>query len=422
MRAHRFHDIPISRRELLAELVDQLEPDGDGDQTRDRFVELAELLAAHYHHEFHGRLEELKAAYDPINPDHEELRLTQARDAPASSRTQPSTAEQAALGRRVRRTLAEILERGNYRRLTAADLDHALKERSLFPIDVTIDFQVFDDYVVYARGEVMRQGVVRKWLGLRKQTIDVPTYDRVCLFLRFKPAEALTDKQRKELHGEPGTTILKLFRSIPKADLEMLFPNTRLKMRLLDKLVIGVPAVVGGVPVLVKLTPALLALAILFGLERGEVNLASIVAGLGALVGLGLFLFRQWDKFKSRKLVFMKMVSENLYFRNTDNNDGVLMRLIDEAEEEECKEALLAYYFLRLEPGQTADDLDGRIERWLEQRIGLDIDFEVDDALAKLIRLELVRERDDDRFEVLSLADALTVLRQRWHGLFAEGR
>ncbi len=422
MPARRFHDIPVSRRDLVTALVADLEPASVGAAPPKAFAELAELLAAHYHHEFHSRLEELKAAYDPINPDHDEPQLTQTQGAPARHRTQPSAEERATLARRVRRTLAATLERGNYRRLTAADLDYALKEQSLFPISVAIDFQVFDDYVVYARGEALRKGVVRKWLGLRKHTIEVLTYDRVCLFLRFKPTEALLPKQRKELHGEPGTTILKLFRNIPKADLEMLFPNTRLKMRLLDKLVIGVPAVVGGVPVLVKLAPALLGLAILFGLERGEVNLTSIVAGLGGLVGLGLFLFRQWDKFKSRKLLFLKMVSENLYFRNTDNNDGVLMRLIDEAEEEECKEALLAYYFLRLAPGQTADELDEQIEGWLAQRFEIDVDFEVDDAIAKLARLELIRERDDDRFEVISLADALTVLRQRWQGIFAAGR
>jgi hypothetical protein len=30
---------------------------------------------------------------------------------------------------------------------------------------------------------------------------------------------------------------------VPRADLEMLFPNARVRMRLIDKLLIGVPAV-----------------------------------------------------------------------------------------------------------------------------------------------------------------------------------
>ena len=42
----------------------------------------------------------------------------------------------------------------------------------------------------------------------------------------------------------------------------------------------------------------------------------------------------------------MKALSDNLYFKNLDNNAGVFYHLIDAAEEEEFKEAVLAYYFL----------------------------------------------------------------------------
>ena len=90
-------------------------------------------------------------------------------------------------------------------------------------------------------------------------------------------------------------------------------------MRLIDKLFIGVPAVVGGVPVLAKLAPVAIALGILVGFESGEVNKASIIAGLSGLVAMTLFLARQWDKFTKRKLQFMKQLSENLYFRNRGN-------------------------------------------------------------------------------------------------------
>tara|TARA_B110001469_G_C9327329_1_gene174897 strand:- start:313 stop:468 length:156 start_codon:yes stop_codon:yes gene_type:complete len=41
----------------------------------------------------------------------------------------------------------------------------------------------------------------------------------------------------------------------------------------------------------------------------------------------------------------MKTLTDNLYFKNLDNNTGVFHRLIDAAEEE-GKEVILAYYFL----------------------------------------------------------------------------
>src|SRR3712207_8715653 len=56
----------------------------------------------------------------------------------------------------------------------------------------------------------------------------------------------------------PYTT---LFRSqdVPRADLEMLFPNAQVRMRSIDKLLIGVPAVASGIIVIAtKLIAALI--------------------------------------------------------------------------------------------------------------------------------------------------------------------
>lgn len=395
----RQHALPVSKSTMTRALGERFAP-----SDREELFALSKLLAALFHFELHEKLEALKDAYRPIDPD---------RD----FREPTSEAVQDACGETVRTVLTEVLEHANYRPLGQAELDHALEERSLFPIHVSIDFDVFDDFVVFARGESLRKGEVPRWLGLKKVAIDVPTYDRVCLFLRFKPESALDAKQKKRLALEPGRTLLKLFRHIPKADLEMLFPNTRLRMRLIDKLFIGVPAIVGGVPVLAKMAPALFALTIVLGFTSGEINEAAVIAGLSGIVGLGVFLFRQWDKFKSRKVLFMKMLSENLYFRNIDNNEGVITRLIDEAEEEEHKEALIAYTFLYERPGSTAAELDERVEAWLRERFDLDVDFEVDDALHKLERLELASEIDG-AYRVVGLGEALATLDKRWDELF----
>jgi hypothetical protein len=361
------------------------------------------MLAALMHHEFHAELEELKDAYRPISPDRE-----------YSPKVAPSREQQAAASDRVEAALRVVLQKGNYRRLSAEDLEHAFKKRSLFPIDVDIDFDVVDDWVLYARGQGERRARIKTWFGLRKKRIKVPVYERVCLYLRFKPDTEVDPRRRKLLTYEPGLTVLKLFRNIPKADVEMLFPNTRLKMRLRDKLWIGVPAVVGGVPLITKLAPALFAIAILVGLRKGTVDYATALATLGGFTGLGIFVVRQWDKFKSRKLLFLKMLSESLYFRNIDNNEGVLTRLVDEAEEEEHKEAVLAYHFLGQEPGLDATLLDERIEAWLKQRFDVDVDFEIDDALAKLVRLELASMEADGGYRVVTLPEALDRLRRRW--------
>jgi hypothetical protein len=70
------------------------------------------------------------------------------------------------------------------------------------------------------------------------------------------------------------------------------------------------------------------------------------------------------SKFKNRKIQFMRALSENLDFRNLDNDAGVFHLLLDAAEEEEVKEVVLAYHFLRTAARPlTAVELDRRISR-----------------------------------------------------------
>jgi hypothetical protein len=117
-------------------------------------------------------------------------------------------------------------------------------------------------------------------------------------------------------------------------------------------------------------------------------HLIALAAGLATVGG---FLIRQVNKFKNRKIKYMKALSENLYFKNLDNNAGVFHHLIDAAEEEEFKEAVLAYSFLLTEDRDlTIAELDGAIENWFERAHQCLIDFEIEDAVDKLVRWGLV--------------------------------
>jgi hypothetical protein len=406
----RFQDIPIPRRDVLAALLEEL-PAIDAATESATVRSLCATLTAIYHFEFHAELELMKRSYAPFNPDLDDERFDVA--------TVPTDARAQALSER----LQSVLERANYERLSTRDVDHAFAERSLFPLNVIVDTSVYEEFVLYARGETQRAAEVPRWYGLRQRTVEIPTFDRVCLYIRFSSAERLgiSAAKRGRLKFEPGTTILKLFRNIPKADLEILFPNCQLEMRATDKLFFGVPALLGGIPVIVKMMPAAFALAVVLGFRSGEIDKGSIIAGLTGLIVLGAYLFRQWGKFRNRRVLFNKELSENLYFRNLDNNEGVLTRLVDEAEEEECKEALLAYFFLHRAPaGLSERELDAAIEAWLDQRFRVTIDFEIGDALAKLESLGLVR-REGDRLWACPPDDALARLSTRWGTLLGAG-
>ena len=114
----------------------------------------------------------------------------------------------------------------------------------------------------------------------------------------------------------------------------------------------------------------------------------------------------------------MQALTQNLYFKNLDNNAGVFHRLANDAEEEESKEAILAYYFLLVssEP-LTRSKLDHEIERWFDSRWNCELDFEIDDALHKLLALGLV-EKSGDSLIAVSIEAGIRALDQRWDNYF----
>ena len=175
---------------------------------------------------------------------------------------------------------------------------------------------------------------------------------------------------------------------------------------------------------LANLLPTLTVLFLVAGFYlglTGPVEHEQVVKSLAALSGvaaLGGLIMRQRLKYERLSLKYQKQISDHCYFRNVSNNAGIFDYIVGAAEEQECKEAFLAYYFLLTSsdpPDQTT--LDVQIEEWLKMTFDVDIDFEVDDALAKLERLGLLK-RNNKELSVLPLDEALILLDQRWDNFF----
>jgi len=378
------------------------------DSDVDGFRQLSYMLDQIFHFEFHRVIEALKNAYADLDPDTD----TRRPDFPESEDDGSFIS-----------LLDGLLEKANYERVTESDLNRALSESSLFKIRLQVDFNDFSEVSLFARGQSVRAETISTWFGLRRKTIEFINYERVVVYLRIRD-----DYLRSNLDSglcRPGATFLKMFRNVPRADLEMLFPNTRVGMRLMDKLLIGIPAVVsGGIVLTTKLGASLVLLGSLFGYWLGvrsqpvELNQAAVVALLAGAAALGGYLWKQFSNFKNRKLRFLQALTQNLYFKNLDNNAGVFYRLANDAEEEESKEAILAYYFLLVSSApQTRVELDHNIETWFESEWNCQVDFEIDDALHKLLGLGLVEE-SGDQLNAVSVEQGIRILDQRWDNYF----
>lgn len=400
------HFIPVRRSELVERLLAHPGVAVRKERAARLFAGLGDL----FHVEFHRRAERLKELYAPVDPNADTVTL-----APEAGSSQKLKAIQRDFGEE----LKGLLERANFRQVTKEDLDLALRAESVFKVRLHTELGDFAELTMWRRGLRRRQETIRSFFGLRRRALDVEYFERVVLYVRFQQAAHFPPKRLGKLPFKPGSTVLKLFENIPIADLEMIFPNSEVRMKPMDQLVLGVPALLGGFGILTQLTAALLfvigfVLSVIGLSDRpADVSQGQLVALGAGLFTVAIFVSRQLGRFRFKKMQFLKALADSLYFRNLDNNAGVIHRLIDSAEEEEVKEAILGWAFLDLGGPATAAELDARVEVWFKDELRLPIDFEVDDALGKLERLGLV-VREGERWHVQPLDEAVETLEYRW--------
>ena len=228
-----------------------------------------------------------------------------------------------------------------------------------------------------------------------------PTFKELVILFRFAPppdaeeAESASEEYRK--------VFVKAFRDIPMADLEVVFPAKRISMELVDLIKLIVIGAVGFVVVLFKLafTAALNPLLL-----------------LAALVSVGGYAGKIFVGFKAAKDRYHNLVTQSLYHKNLDNDLGVIFYVVDALEEQEFNEAVLAYFILLQDGEKTPQELDACCERYLKQHLNVEVNFEVRDALAKLVRQKIVT-RTDDRYCAEPLEEAIKQLDHNWDNFFS---
>jgi hypothetical protein len=320
-------------------------------------------------------------------------------------------------------TLLTVLKHGNYTRIDQETLDKAFKESDLIGLKLAIDFNAFKDYELYVRGSHKAKETVTKFIFWKKE-IEVEYYDRVMIYLNYNEADYLKEKKVKlgKLPIDPGSIGLKIFKRVPKKDLETIFPNAVPRMSTTDKLLFWVPGIGGGISLLsTKVIPALIGMYGAY--QSGEAidllnSKASLNQGLIALGILCAYLFRQYSNFINKKIKYGKMLSDSLYFKNLGNNSGAFYSLLNSSEEEVLKETILAYTFLyRSENPLTASELDSQIESWFKTQLNTELDFDVQDALLKLKNIGLGIETNG-KWEVISLEKAILKIDELWDNVF----
>ncbi|WP_423865257.1 TMEM143 family protein [Bradyrhizobium sp.] len=386
------------------------------------FRQLARVLGAIFHYQYFEELDRLRELYSHFDPEVDPLVCGPARDPEAAYR---SLSEE----------FVRILTDANFIEITHGEITRAFAERALVRVKIKAPVEDFRDVRMFRRGHHTETIDVPYWFGLRRRPLQVEVFDDVVLMVATWPdgvappdtrkPRASKRRGRRKIRG--GAVLFKYFRHIARADLKALFPNVRVVMSWTDHVTLGVPALVGGIPILIKLastvTVLFLVIAFYLGLTGtiGDHDAERALAALSGLFALGAFLLRQWGNFHRQSLIHQKELTDNIYYRNVNNNSGIFNYIVGEAEEQDWKEALLAYHgLLTAAAPLTREALAARITEVLARVFGVSTDFEIDDALARLKRLDLLTETDG-RYSVSPLADALARLAREWEALVWPG-
>jgi hypothetical protein len=414
LAARERHDkfIPVRKEDLFSTLIRQ--GDFADSAESELFRRFARTLRTICHYEYSETLDRLRDDYYYFSPE------------VASLATIDRAKSDCAYDDLIR-SLGTILKDANFEEMPHEDVVEAHRKRTA-PVEVKAEHDDFREVRFYRRGHHVEQVEVRDWFGLRRRKVEIEVFDDIVLLVAMKTQDEIASRRElrilKRRKIVPGSVLLKYFRNIACGDLYTLFPNARVVMSSFDKAFLGVPAVVGGIPILLKLYATISFLFVVIGVYLGgsgsvaDSDMKTALAALMGIVALGGLAMRQWLKYQRQSLKYHMELADNVYFRNINNNAGIFDYLIATAEDQECKQAVLAYHFIRRAgAAPTAAEVAVHIETWLAKQFGVNLDFEIAEALDTLRRFGLV-QRNGDQLFVPPLEAAIIQMHEVWDNFF----
>ncbi|MEL6110113.1 MAG: DUF3754 domain-containing protein [Planctomycetota bacterium] len=282
-----------------------------------------------------------------------------------------------------------ILSDAAYTKLTQDDIEQCVGVASHWGVPLHVNFELFSHLAVYSRGDIIGRRMRRTWRNLyRMEMTDVAIYQRLVVLFQLAEDHEMGETLTKEQFH------LRIFKNIPKQDVDMLLPGTRVKLSKLDRAKVIVPSLGGWLMSLQKISRFVLVTLALAAYYSTALVIGLVLAAIAYLVKSFLSYFQTKNK-------YLLDLTRNLYFQKLDSNAGAAFQVIQQAARQSTVEAILAYYALATETEPISKRrLRRKCERLIREAIEVEIDFRVDRALQLIVEPGFVEETSDARLRV----------------------
>ncbi len=412
--------IPVSRPDIIKALTaDAYWTNPEQRSHAENVLRLIGMLRQHQSAETLNRMSEI---YDPFNPDDETVNIVEA-----------SEMERLEKRRMFNSKLKDLVTSANFRELTPDELEEIFEKASPDGVHVEVEFGEYEVRLMFYRGASTmrkRKRDARK-LFLKHTEFDVDIFERLFLAIKLKPEEqrirelmqenGIDEKKARKKLAKMRSMLppacssdhiyIKIFKDIPRFDVEMLFPNIRVKMKYKDKLQLGGSALFGAATWAIGTASKLIV----------AVAISPVVLAGTLITGVGGIMYAQVRNIFITRDRYRMQLAQSLYFQNIANNQAALALMVDEAEEEDVKEEALLYAHLCQTPTHTSqlENLRIRINAFLFKNFGVDVDFDIHDALTRLIARGLVTQSPAGELRAMPPEEAAPFLRNAWARLAA---
>lgn len=288
----------------------------------------------------------------------------------------------------------DVLIRAGYRHLTQDEIEKCVGVASQWGVPLKVNFDLFRHLAIYARGDIVGKRFRRRLRNLyRPELVDVPIYQRVVvLFQVDEDLESGEQLNSTELH-------LRMFKNIPKLDVDMLLPGTKVRLSKIDQAKIIVPSVGGWLLSLQKIGRFVLMFVAL------TMYTTAFVFAL-AIAAVGYLVKSVFSYFQTRNRYLLDL-TRNLYFQKLDTNAGAAYRIIQQAHRQSMTEGILAYYAIASENDAISTrKLRRKCERMVREAVDIEIDFRVESAIETLQEMKVIERVDERRWRVADMQPA----------------